>query len=328
MRTPKFLLMFALAVAVVAPAAHAEETNSSTAGANQSFLEKYGIASYLLWAQQMHTEALSGNRDGTGTNLLFEHFFTVGAKLSKKVSLKGTVYFDQNIDEDDTTRQWEPGDVYLTLSDNSLVHSDVYGFNLDGYVRLYAPTSPRTINGINAGGTSDMGHGKMRLLLNPVKTWFDGKLSFSGLAYMNFYFNRMSPQERFDAGTREAAKGGKATPTSTRQDMYLVLDPSLTYSVSSKVDVYIEWASGVLRHFTSGVTGTGPVDSRWTSINNPSDGMYLSPGVNWNPTKKLSLNPYLSYQLSAVHDTDVNSVKRRVSLFHADIGLQVSYAFL
>jgi len=67
--------------------------------------------------------------------------------------------------------------------------------------------------------------------------------------------------------------------------MYLILDPSVVYSVSSKVDVYVEWASGYLRHTT---------DGKWSSIT-PStpaeaagDGMYVSPAFTGVPPRKFT----------------------------------------
>lgn len=304
----------------------ASADTASTADAGKNWFQKNGKASYLVWLQQMHTESLAGNRDGTGTNLDFDHFFALGARLNKQISLTATTYASQIIDEDDKSRQWQVGDLYLTLSHNKLFHSDAHAFNLDGYLRVYLPTSRNTRDALNKGTARDAGRGAIRILFNPAKSWLDGKLTLNGLFYSNIRFNSMTPTERYDRGTRQAALDGETKPTSTREDMYVVLDPSLVYSVSSKVDIYLEWCTGVLRHTTEGITNGKAVAGKWSSINHPSDGMYLSPGFYWNPTKKVSVNPYLSYQLSAVNDP--SPTKRRVSLTHADVGLQLQYTFL
>ncbi|MGZ3683917.1 MAG: hypothetical protein ACXVCI_08695 [Bdellovibrionota bacterium] len=334
-RKPFFLLGLMLVGSVFATAlpalADSVAAATSTADTNQSWLAKNGKASYLVWMTGMHTEALNGNRDGTGQNLEFDHYLGLGAALPGGFSIKLTNWAAQVIDEDPNSRQFSPGDPYFTLSHGKILHSDRYAANLEGYIRYYVPISRGTSDGLNKGTTRDYGMGMTRLYLNPTKSWLDGKLTFNGAVIWNVRWNKLSPDERLRRSTAQAALDGSTTPASYREDMYVVLDPSIVYSVSSKVDMYVEWASGYLRHTTSGTVtdagGNHPVAAKWSSINNPSDGMYLSPGVSWNPTKKLNVNPYLSYQLSAVHDTAVASVKRRVGLFNADVGLQLQYTF-
>jgi len=319
-RTPKILLGLMLAAVAVSQPARADETNASTASSDQSWIQKHGKASYLIWMTGMHTEALSGNRDGTGTALEFDHYVALGADIGKGYSLKVTNWAAQSIDEDDSTRQFEPGDPYMTLSQGKILHSDRYAANLEGYLRYYFPFSRSTVDNLNKGTTKDYGHGMLRLYLNPSKSWFDGKLTFNLGLITNFRFNSMTPQERFNRATAQSIKdGGKTTPQSFREDMYFILDPILDYSVNPKVDVYLEWASGYLRHTTNG---------HWTSITPDSagaakaDGMYISPGVYWSPTKKVYVNPYLSYQLSnRLYD-------KKLNLFHADVGLQLQYTFM
>jgi hypothetical protein len=331
-RTPKLLWVLMLA-ALVLPNLQARAAEASAADADKSWAQKYLAGYYLNWLTGMHTEALSGNRDGTGTNLEDDHFLAFGGRLAKNTKLMLTLWAAQNIDETtgdrNGARQFQPGDPYLTLSQNKIVDLERYQFTLDGYLRFYFPTSLNTVNSLNKGTATDYGHGMVRVYLSPTKGWFDGKLTFQPNVFWNYYFNSMSPTERFNRSTTQAALDGSTKPSSVRSDMYLILDPILDYTINSKVDIYLEWASGKIRHYTSGVqtdaSGTHSVDGRWSSINHPTDGDYLSPGLNWAPTKKISVNPYLSYQLSGVNDS--SAVKRRISLFHADIGLQAQYTF-
>ena len=93
--------------------------------------------------------------------------------------------------------------------------------------------------------------------------------------------------------------------------MYVIFDPSISYSISPKVEVYVEWTPGYWRHTT---------DGKWSSTNHPTDGQYFAYGAYWNPTKKISVNPYLLYQISA-------APKDR-GLDKQDIGLLLQYTFM
>jgi hypothetical protein len=283
-----------------------------------------GKASYLLWMQGMHSESLTGTRPGMtdGTNLTFIHFFAVGANLGKGFSLKLTQPVTQNIDEKDETvkKQWQPGNPYLTLSHGKILSSERYAANLEGYFRYYIPVSRGTQDAMNKGFLTsgfapvDNGRGAIRLFLNPSKSFLDGKLTFNGAMLTNIHLNALSKQERINRQAAELGKpGASGTLTGEREKLNVVINPSVVYSVNPKVDVYLEWATGTLRNDTAG---------RWTSINVDDDGQYLSPGVYWSPTKKVYVNPYISYQLSNA-DTD-----KRLDLTHFDIGVQLQYTFL
>ncbi len=307
-------LLLSASLVLAAPVRAEETAGQSTADADQSFLQKYGKANYLAWLTGPRTEALSGNRKGGGTSLTLAHYFTVGAKLGQGFSLTATQPVSQYIDEEPESvkKQLQPGDPYLTLSHGKILHSDRYAMNLDGYIRYYIPVSRNTSDGLNSGMARDGGRGVTRVLLNPSKSFLDGKLTFNGLFFANFRFASNSPGERLRRQTLEFNKGAqKDAPSSVREDMYFVWDPSVVYSVSSKLDIYVEYATGYLRHTTNG---------KWSSINHPDDGQYVSPGVYWNPTKKIYLNPYLSYQLSAA------PIDR--GLTKMDIGIQAQYTFL
>jgi len=99
--------------------------------------------------------------------------------------------------------------------------------------------------------------------------------------------------------------------------MYLILDPSVVYSVSSKVDVYVMGFRLPPPHH----------DGKWSSILLHSRGklpatVCMFPRRYWSPTKKVYVNPYLSYQLSN------REFDKKLSLTHMDIGLQLQYTFL
>ncbi len=310
-----WVLLLAGSFAMPALAEDIASTGQSTAASTGvlSNVQKYATSNYLLWLTGPRTEALSGNKDGKGTNLTIFHFFTLGAKLSPEIKLNFTQPVTQLVNEeaDQTKKKWQPTDPYLTLSDSKIFHSDRYAANLDGYLRYYIPISRGTSDAVNVGSARENGLGLVRIALNPSKTFLDGKLTFNGLVLGAYRFNKLSSQERFNRQTTESLKNSKIIPTTVRDDGYLILDPSVVYSVTKKVDVYVEWATGYLRHTT---------DGKWSSINHPDDGAYLSPGIYWNPTKKVSLNPYLSYQLGAPADAR--------GLTKMDVGLQAQYTFL
>jgi hypothetical protein len=298
-----------------------------------TWIQKHTTAYYLNWLTGMNTEAVSGNRDGTGTNLEDDHFFAGGYRFDSHTTLTLTYWAVQNLNETtasrDTSKQFDPQDPFLTLTQTSILHSDEYHASLDGYLRVYLPFSRSTSDALNSGTVTDYGRGMVRVYVSPSKTWFDRRLTFFGNIIANYYVPLLTPAQRFQRSTAQAAEDGSTTPASYRQNMYLALDPILDYSFSPKVDAYVEWWSGKIRHFTSGQytdsTGTHPIDSRWSSIGDPSVGDLLNVGVNWAPTKKVFINPYLSYALSALNST--NPTKRRVSLFHCDLGLQMQYTF-
>jgi hypothetical protein len=200
--------------------------------------------------------------------------------------------------------------------------------NLDAYLRFYLPISRFTHDETNVGylppdllAPNDNGRGEIRLYLNPTKTFLDGKLTLSGAMLANLKLARLSPGERTarqqaqldhlsatDLVIRQqAGLSGSYVPSGTRENLYVFLDPVVTYSVSPTLDAYVEYASGFLHHST---------DGHWTSTNNASEGRYFSPGVNWAAAKGLSVNPYISW--GPVFE----------GLSKADLGVQVNYTFL
>ncbi|MGZ3655331.1 MAG: hypothetical protein ACXVB9_04490 [Bdellovibrionota bacterium] len=299
----------------------AEEASTSTAenaAASSSFLERHGKANYLMWLTGPRTEALSGNKDGTGTNLMMRHYPTLGFKFNDDISLTATELMTQTYNDktDLESRHFTVDDPYLTLDDAKLLHSETYGTNLDAYVRYYVPVSRASRDGFNTGylpsdtlAPNDAGNGQIRFYLNPTKTFLDGALTFSGAVLANVKLSRLSTEERIARQQTELLKNGGDLDTATgaRENAYIFLDPTVTYSVSSKVDLYLEYSTGYLHHSTAG---------SWTKLTDPNEGQYISPGINWAAAKKLNVNPYISW--GPVFQ----------GLTKADLGLQIQYTFL
>lgn len=314
-------LALTLAALLATSPARAEEAAATSTSGWDTFT-KNARASYLLWLQGMRSEALSGNRDGTGTSLVADHYAALGYNLGNNYSIRLTNLMRQTIDEDPTNRPTEFLDPYLTLSKSKLVSVEKAAFAVDTYLRYYIPVSNGTINGKNRGVINDTGRGQLRVYINPNKSFFDGALTVAFATLTQFKFNSNTPQERFDKATIEKNKTGRGnlgtSVVSYREDMYFVFNPSVAWTASSKVEAYVEWAA-LWRHTTNG---------KWSSVNHPSDGQYISPGINWTPTKKILVNPYISYQLSAINIKDNPTAGQKKGIEHFDIGLQMQYSFL
>ena len=283
-----------------APAA--AESSTASSGGLFDTIKKNGSASYLAWLTGPNTQALSGNVDGSGTNLTITHFASIGYKLTDKMSLSLTQPVKQAIDDkpNNLENPWKFTDPYFTLSHSSLVKQNLGAsvFNLNAYLRYYVPISRGTHDTNNKGDVNDTGNGTLRVLANPSFSFFDGKLSLNGQSFVNFKFASLTQQER------ACRSGGNGE----REDLYVVLNPSVSYQVSDKLEAYVEYATGYLRHHNNGKFVTNP--------RTPGDGQYVSPGVNWSPTKRVLLNPYLSWGPTFQ------------GLKNTDIGLQAQYSFL
>ena len=311
------------------PATQSEKEVQGDA-APDSFLGKHGKAYYLAWLTGPRTEALSGNKDGTGTNLEIRHYPTFGGKFNETLSLVFTPQFTQlyNVKPQAEQRHFTLDNPYFTLEDSKLWKNELYGLNLDAYLRYYLPTSRFTHDQNNVGylppdtlAPNDNGRGEIRLYLNPTKSFLDGKLTLSGAMLANLKLARLSGDERLarqqaklddltdnDTLVRQSEGADLSfTPTTAREDLYVFIDPVVTYSVTPKLDLYLEYATGYLHHDTNG---------HWTSTNHSVEGRYFSPGAYWAAAKGLSVNPYISY--GPVFQ----------GLVKADLGLQVTYTFL
>ncbi len=295
------LALLALSLPVVAnadSAASAPAAQSSTSSALEALKKKVKL-SYQAWLSGPTAKSLSGNSDGNGTNLTLTHYVGTGYRITKALSINVTQPFQQKIDEQpasvvDPLTSLDP---YMTLSHGSIAGSEKYGTSLSGYLRYYMPLSRATNKSANAFSANDAGNGAVRLLVTPSKSFMDGALSISGTTLVHYRLAKQSSQER------AVAKG-----TGTRNDYYFLFNPSISYDISSKVGVYVEYATGTLTHNTG--------DGNWTKLNNADLGQYISPGINWQASKRLGVNPYVSW----------GPVFRGVK--NTNIGVIATYTFL
>ncbi len=65
----------------------------------------------------------------------------------------------------------------------------------------------------------------------------------------------------------------------------MIFDPLLEYTLSDWASVYLEYATGYIKHRT---------DGHYSKLNDPDDGQYVSLGSNISVNKRLLLNPYFS----------------------------------
>jgi opacity protein-like surface antigen len=284
---------------VVVPTTTVPATSTASAASPAVSITKNMRAFYEMWLRGMNTQALSGNVSGGGTSLAITHTFGVGYRLGSKWAIGLTQGFTQTIDEKPASEKdpWVANDPYLMVSNTSLYKNEKYGFNLFGYVRYYLPFSRASSQNVAKAARTDAGLGSVRLYLNPTKTWLDGKLTLNLVTLLQY---RLA--SRSDADRAAANKGSSA-----REDWYFLFDPILAYTLNSWAEVYLEYATGYLRHST---------DGHFTKLNDASDGQYVSLGSNLLVGKKLLLNPYLS----------AGPVFRGVK--NTDIGLIASYTFL
>lgn len=293
------ILGLALAAALTtAPMAFADTTTTATSSATSSApapITKNMKAFYEMWLYGPNIQSLSGNVDGTGMNLNILHTFGVGYRLPDNWSVGLTQGFSQTIDEKARSEgdPWVANDPYVSLSNTSLWKDEKRGMNIYGYVRYYAPFSRATNQTADKAGVQDSGYGSVRFYLNPTKTWLDGKLTFNGVMLFQARLPKRSNAARMTANGQE-----------TREDFYLLFDPILAYTLSSKLEVYAEWTTGYLRHKTDG------------SFGRIKDNQYTSVGFNILVGKRMLLNPYAS------------AGPKFRGLKNTDLGLIANYTFL
>lgn len=302
----KYLLAAAILSTLSATVAVAEDSTATTnAGSQQStfslesILAKKAKANYLLWLSGPKWKALDGT-EGEGKSLTLQHFPSIGYKISSKWSVSATQMMTQAFDSDPSKEHWTMNDPYFTFSNNNITSSSKYGTSLSGYIRYYAPFSQATNRGV--AKYSDQGNGAIRLLLTPTKTFMDGAISLTGVTLVQTKLAKSTEAER---AANPANKGHVGD--GIREDYKFAFNPALEYDPSSKFGVYLEYFTGYFRHNTAG---------HWTTFNNADTGQYLSPGINWMPTKKVLVNPYLSWGPTSYQ------------INNADIGVQVQYTFL
>jgi hypothetical protein len=317
------LLLGWLVLAVAVGFSPMAQADSSAAGSTSSggFLDNFvnnfsknGIVSYLLWYTGPYTQALSGDVNinngniGGGEQMYFAHYLTVGYKFYDgnmvfKLSTLVAETIDDDTDKDPNAPNWlDFAQTYMTLDFPHALKSERYNTNLETYVRYYIPIDRDDHDGVNQGIINDTGHGMIRLYVNPTKTWFDGKLTLSGAFLGNIKLPSNSPSQRVARGLtpqntgsplitkfRRSTDAAAGFGSAYREDFYIYLDPTITYSISPTVDLGFEAASGYMEHTTAGSP------HRWSQLNDPFNGAYFDPNVSWQATKKFNLEPYIAF---------------------------------
>lgn len=290
---------FADTSTVVVPTTTVPATSTVSANSPAVTITKNMRAFYEMWLRGMNTQALSGNVSGGGTALAINHTFGVGYRLGSKWAVGFTQGFTQSIDDKPTAEKdpWVANDPYLMVSNTSLYKNEKYGINVFGYMRYYLPFSRATNQNVVKAARTEAGAGSVRLYVNPSKTWLDGKLTLNLVTLAQY---RLATRSDAD---RAAANSG----SSAREDWFFIFDPLLEYTLVDWASIYLEYATGYIKHST---------DGHFSKLNDASDGQYVSVGSNILVGKKLLLNPYLS----------AGPVFRGVK--NTDIGLIASYTFL
>jgi hypothetical protein len=274
--------------------APAAESASSSSSVLQT-IRKNIRGTYINEFSGPTLRALSGNTDGGGTSLQMIHYIAMSYKLGSKWSVGLTQPFYQRIDEKPSTEvdPFEASDPYFTVTNPKVWSNEKYGMGLYAYARYYIPVSRATRQAADAASPKDNGNGRIRLFLNPTKTFLDGALTLN----LQTLFQYRLPTHN-DADRAAANKG-----VSKRDNLIFVFDPILAYTFNDTYDAYLEYAFDM----------THSTDGRWTYWRK---GDYVSLGSDINVTKKLILNPYV------LSDAAFDQVK------YSQIGITAVYYFL
>lgn len=239
-------------------------------------------------------KSLSGNTAGAGTSLKITHYAGIGYKLPGNWAWGLKQSFTQLIDEapSATSDPFVSNDPYMTVVNSKVIGSEKYGTNLLAYLRYYAPFSRATSQETNNVGRKDAGNGRVRFTIIPSKTWLDGDLELTLATFLQY---------RMASNSKSARQARNNSPH--RDDLIFVFDPILAYSFTKEVAAYVEYAFD-MNHSTEG---------KWTSYK-LQDAVVL--GGNFQATKKLLLNPYVS------------SAPNRNEFQNASVGLNAYYKFL
>jgi hypothetical protein len=251
---------------------------------------------YQMYIDGPTIRTLSGNSDGSGPNLVWHHYLTLGYKVSSKWRVSATQPFNQYIDDKPSSVQdpFVVADPYFSVANPKLLDWEKQNTSVYFYARYYAPFSRPTRQAADKAAPTDSGYGQVRLFLDPIKTWKGGALALNFQTLLQYRIASSSSHRR--------AMLNKGDPT--RQDAIFVLDPVLSYDINSVWEPYLEYATE-LDHSTNG---------HWTPW---YKGDYVSPGFNINASKRLFLNPYLLFDPSNIKDVKFTQV-----------GFQVVYTFL
>lgn len=275
-------------------AAAASPTSSSSTSQFFSKVRKNIRGSYINEFSGPYLRAPSGNIAGDGMNLQMIHYISLSYLLGSKWRVGITQPAYMRIDEKPSTQvdPFEPTDPYVTFTNTRVIGSQKYGTNLYAYLRYYIPVSKSTINAANDYSPNDRGNGQLRFTLIPSVSFLGGALNLSGATFLQYRIAKHSSKER-----------AAATGNPNRNDMVFVFDPILTYTVNDTVEAYLEYAFD-MTHSTNG---------KWTKWKKQD---YISPGAYLQLTKKLMVNPYLTWE------------PRLKELKNTGFGVTAVYAFL
>lgn len=273
-----------------ASAADIAPANQSSTSNISDLIAKKGKASYYLEYRGTKVNALDGTA-GDGTDLTMNHYAILGWKLSSKWSVSLTQPLVQKIRPEFDAKGKEQKNLYLadtsiTFTNSKIASSSKYGTNLSAYMRYYAPTSNTSVN--SKGTVDDQRNGAIRSIIIPSKTFMDGALTLSGAIDLRYRL------------------ANEVNETTGHNNIRAMFDPVLEYAINDKISTYLEYYTGYLTHNTK--TGT------WGKVR---DEQGISPGVNWTPTKKILVNPFVSWD-----GRDIMRANR------TQIGLNAQYTFL
>ena len=285
-----------------------DESNASkaqNAAAPPSFLKNFK-SSFTWVAYNLNNDMLvsdTNNRDGFN-KLKIDNSLSVGYKVSSDFSITGGQTFQQLIDTNPDNPELKALDPYISAGLNNIVKTNS-GFKLGAVVRYYMPFSRATAQARDKIAATEAGRGTFRVTINPVQS-IGSSFTFNPAV---LYYYRMA--------THNDAERIKANGKPDHFDQRLYFDPSLSYSLTPKVDVYVEF-DAIIEHYTN--------SNYWTPARANSD-IYL--GLVWTPVKKLVINPALYWSAAETKALDgTKSYKLVRGIDYTQVLLQVIYTFL
>ena len=306
----KFSFFLLLVVGFVPLLGRADETaatvGQSTSPSSPSVLNNFK-ASFTWFAYNLNSDMVlsdTNNRDGFN-EVKIDNAPSIGYKLNADMVVNVSQTFRQVIDKNPNNPEVTALDPYLGFALNNIVKSNS-GFKLDSQLRYYAPFSRATAQARDKVAATDAGRGTFRLTINPTQTFLGEAFTFNPAV---LYYYRMS--------THSDADRIKANGKPDRFDQRIYFDPSLSYGISPKLEVYVEYDS-IIEHYTN--------SNYWSPSQLNSD-IYL--GVNWTPIKKLVINPAIYWSASETRaDNGTKSYKLIQGIDYTQVMLQVVYTFL
>jgi hypothetical protein len=274
-----------------APAPEPAAAGQSTTSAVIKNIRERAKASYTLWVTGSSLESMDGKK-GAGSNLAVDQFARIGYKVSSKWTIGVTQHWTNTIRDVSGNKEnlvWN--NPYITASNSSITKSTRYGTNLSGYVRYYAPFSKASAESV--GKRVDTKNGVIRVVLDPTKTFFDGKMTVSGAVYAN----------------RSLASAPPSAGVAEQRDWRIYLYPRVSYEVSSNFQPYVAYFND-WEHVRLDKNRNG--GGRWQSFNDKHN---LEIGFDWQPVAGLNVTPYLEYGPTFVPR-------------NSTVGLIAEYAFL